>query len=223
MDNRMPETLRHSADNGGAEGPARHSGEARPPQIVELRTAGAARGAVFRRLTNEIRGELRLCSALEAQADRLPELCVRCYGLLSEALLRAHRREAKGPARIFIDTLLEDPHGEAADLAAALAQAASDRQEDDTVAFELAEAMQTALAAGRPRNPAALGYLMRSYFEPRRRRIAWEVAAVFEPAKLILSDETCKTLLTRFPAPEQDLSSFTATTGDLNCAARSES
>ncbi|MEL6980223.1 MAG: hypothetical protein AAGM38_16295 [Pseudomonadota bacterium] len=153
-----------------------------------------ARAALFRALAEEAQEELRLCDEVEALADHLPEMCASCCSRMGAQLVRRAREEEYAIGACMIAQLRADPYGETAVLKAALDQARLDRIDDQGVAFELSEALvQAAVAKGRAGAPA-LGYLMRNFFEGRRRRTAWESAALFEPAKLLLSDGACADL-----------------------------
>lgn len=179
--------------------------QARRGRTAPSRAGGGeatARAALFRALGQEAQAELKLCEAVEAMADRLPEICACCCRRIGAQLVRRAREEERTAGAVVIAELQADPHGETAALRSVLDQARLDRIDDQGVAFELSEALvQAAINGGRARS-MALGYLMRNFFEGRRRRMAWETAALFEPAKLILSDAACARLFMRVSTAE---------------------
>ena len=58
---------------------------------------------------------------------------------------------------------------------------------DESLAHETADQLEKALACGRVENPEMLGYMLRGFFECRRRHIAWEDAIVVPLARHRLS------------------------------------
>ena len=58
---------------------------------------------------------------------------------------------------------------------------------DESLAHDTADQLELALERGRVENPEMLGYMLRGFFECRRRHIAWEDAIVLPLARLRLS------------------------------------
>lgn len=54
---------------------------------------------------------------------------------------------------------------------------------DENLAYDTADQLERALECGRAENPEMLGYMLRGYFECRRRHIAWEDAVVLPLAR----------------------------------------
>ena len=63
-----------------------------------------------------------------------------------------------------------------------------EEREDSDIAVELADALDAVAVEGEVTNPNALGYLMRSFFENRRRHLAWRREAFVEPARRALEE-----------------------------------
>ncbi|MBX2856787.1 MAG: hypothetical protein KTR21_17505 [Rhodobacteraceae bacterium] len=131
------------------------------------------------------RAELAFCSSLEDAANQLPALCLGRFLKFGAALrLMPERQEARRIEERFSQILLAQDNAKA--LAAALAMIDLEEREDADIAIELADALDAAAAAGEVVNPNALGYLMRSFFENRRRHLAWRREAFIEPARRML-------------------------------------
>lgn len=147
------------------------------------------------------RAELQFCDALENAANELPEFCIGKY-LRFASVLRMARDKRQAPelaerlARLQIDAEVRSA------LAGALRTINTEEQEDADIAVELADALDDVTAAGAVYNPEALGYLMRQYFECRRRHLAWRRIGFLAPAQQAL-----------------DAEDFLALTGPLNRAA----
>jgi hemerythrin-like domain-containing protein len=58
---------------------------------------------------------------------------------------------------------------------------------DESLAHDTADQLELALERGRVENPEMLGYMLRGFFECRRRHIAWEDAIVIPLARYRLS------------------------------------
>lgn len=58
---------------------------------------------------------------------------------------------------------------------------------DESLGHDTAEQLEQALMSGRVANPEMLGYMLRGFFECRRRHIAWEDAIVLPLARYRLS------------------------------------
>lgn len=133
-------------------------------------------GLLTARLAARICAETRLCGELEVAADRLPEIDAEEFRRLAVAL-RASRGQPSAQALREALALgaIEREGIEGAD---AMALLAGEEQRDGDAALELAEALDSAATAGGETNADALGYLMRHYFESRRRHLAWRSVAL---------------------------------------------
>lgn len=128
--------------------------------------------------------QLELCDALEHIADGLPD-CV-------------DRRLAHSAATVLDNGLalyvrfedeqlfprLRSRGGHALD--GALVQLEGEHVRDQALALEIAEQLDTLCAQGACRNPEMLGYMLRGFFDGRRRHIAWENTVVISIAPSLL-------------------------------------
>lgn len=142
------------------------------------------------------RAQLALCCALEDIADRLPTLPPSRARKAASAL----RRAAVAPEfEKLREVLAASAAGRAttrdAPLRNALKLIAAEERDDADRAQELSEALDEAARGRRVPNPDALGYLLRSYFEARRRHLAWRGEAVLAPARTLLGEEAVSKLL----------------------------
>lgn len=142
----------------------------------------------FTGLTASIRSMRAFYDALEDAADSLPVInAALCEHFIER--LEQHANGGANPEEATLFPLLAEHVDDGYDFDAAVAQAKLEHRRDADVAMELAEALETAQRKGGPRNPAALGFLMRHFFECRRRHLAWEELAVLRPAARILTRE----------------------------------
>ena len=117
---------------------------------------------------------LRLCSTLEDVADSLPRGYdrVKCLRLASELvpLVRAiHRFEEETLFPAYIEAMrMQDRDS------GSIARLLSEHVEDECFAGELTEALLDLGRGGPPPNPEALGFMLRGFFESKRRHIAFE-------------------------------------------------
>ncbi|MEO1292759.1 MAG: hypothetical protein AAFV62_08020 [Pseudomonadota bacterium] len=150
-----------------------------------------------------IRAELTLCRALEAEADRLPAVCYGRFNRIVAAL--RHLAEVR-PAAHLMEQVAHLPdassRGALTDYVHLIAE---EDERDADVALELADAMEVAMGAGAAPNPEALGYLMRGFFDSRRRHLAWRQKAFFDTAAAILDTKTFRALAAPLDAVAQDL------------------
>lgn len=129
--------------------------------------------------------QMSFCAEMETMADALPSLASDRAAWLV-ARLREH---AAGVADLEERTLfpvLEPRRRVDPTLDEAIDQACADHSDDADLACELSEALETIRASGRAANPSALGYLMRCYFEQRRRHLRWEDRAILRPATALM-------------------------------------
>ena len=126
-----------------------------------------------------------MCGMLERIADGLPDAAPNALAAFASRMLL---RQAADHAS-FEDDLLFPALSAAqppAHLRAAMALASSEHAHDDGARIELAEALSDLAATGRAANPAALGFMLRSYFTTQRRHMDWEETALFAAARDLL-------------------------------------
>ena len=121
--------------------------------------------------------EHSICDALERAADELPEINAPLYlklvGELRTLRSRQHIEELEDAFE-----QLAPPQQDA--LSPAFSRLAHEERTDADIALELMDALTSAAHDSAP-NAEALGYLMRGYFENRRRHLAWRRRAFWEP------------------------------------------
>ena len=120
------------------------------------------------------RHQLVLCDAIEGIADRLPAnadpiQCLRIASMLVPLLRGIHRYEEEVIFRSF-ETL--SPDGESS--ARSIQRLRAEHVEDECLADEITEALLAIGHGDQVRNPEALGYMMRTFFETTRRHVAFE-------------------------------------------------
>ena len=131
------------------------------------------------------RAELAFCSALEDSANQLPEFCLRRFTKFTVALrTMPKRQEAQRMEQRLSQVAVNESNAQA--LSMALAMIDLEEREDADTAMELADTLDEVVDDGAVANPNALGYLMRSFFENRRRHLAWRREAFVEPARRTL-------------------------------------
>lgn len=117
--------------------------------------------------------KLRLCDALEAIADALPDAIdrVHCLSVASELvpmLRAAHRFE-----ECYIFPLYAKARGDDAE-APSLARLKAEHVEDECFADEITETLLAIGRGGPIGNAEATGFMLRGFFEMQRRHIAFE-------------------------------------------------
>lgn len=117
--------------------------------------------------------QLNLCATLERIADDLPNpvdrlLASHAINALREALPRQSRLE-----EIYLFPALRRVVREGARTEAALHLLSEERQNDECLAQDIAEHLEYAMQMSKIENPNMLGYMLRHFFECRRRHIAW--------------------------------------------------
>ncbi|MFC5386227.1 hemerythrin domain-containing protein [Aquamicrobium segne] len=117
---------------------------------------------------------LRLCDLLEEVADSLPYHVDRhkCLTIASELepLLRGiHRFEEEALLPAYGQVLEQQGRG-----AASVERLLAEHVEDESFAAELTEALLVLGRTGAVENPEALGFMLRGFFEAKRRHVAFE-------------------------------------------------
>lgn len=117
--------------------------------------------------------KLRLCDALEAIADALPDAIdrVHCLSVASELvpmLRAAHRFE-----ECHIFPLYAKARGDEAE-APSIARLKAEHVEDECFADEITETLLAIGRGGPIGNAEATGFMLRGFFEMQRRHIAFE-------------------------------------------------
>ncbi|HTO27743.1 MAG TPA: hemerythrin domain-containing protein [Devosia sp.] len=132
-------------------------------------------GSALREIVTGHREQLGLCRTLELIADTLPNevdpaLCKAAAGCIQRVMTKVVQVEqealasdlaARGPKRVF-------------DLTATLDRLLRENEEDLCYAEELQETLRELGDGRRTVSTDALGYMLRGFFELRRRRIALE-------------------------------------------------
>lgn len=153
---------------------------------VERLNASMEAFAGMRMLETAAKRQMAFCGEIEAIADELPSIAADRLAWLV-ARLREHGAGLADLEETTLFPLLERHFAEDPCLKPAIAQARQDHECDADLAVELAETLETVRKTGAPKNPSALGFLMRHYFEQRRRHLAWEAAVLIGPARSLLT------------------------------------
>lgn len=117
---------------------------------------------------------LRVCAALEEVADSLPANVdrVKCMVIAAELepLLRGvHRFEEEALFPAYAEALRMAGRDQAS-----VERLMAEHVEDECFAAELTEALLDIGRGGAPCNPEALGFMLRGFFEGKRRHVAFE-------------------------------------------------
>lgn len=140
-------------------------------------------------LVSRLNGHFRvlsdLCHRLEEIADHLPDHVDRQDALhvarsLCPTVMSAHDFEES-----VLFPLLKSRFTRDADIREALESLHFEHWEDEMFAEELAEALIGFVSGLEPRNPEALGYMLRGFFGGIRRHIAFEKAQIVPLLKQI--------------------------------------
>jgi hemerythrin-like domain-containing protein len=119
--------------------------------------------------------KLKLCQAIEAIADGLPSAvdrlqCLQVANQLVPLLRETHRYEEENVFPVF-----ERAGGrDALATAASIRRLKAEHVEDECAAQDLTEVLLEIGHGGTIQNPEALGFMLRAFFEPIRRHIAFE-------------------------------------------------
>jgi hemerythrin-like domain-containing protein len=129
-----------------------------------------------------------LADLLEGVADGLPDGVDRRAAALGGHSLRmlAARRWALEEQALF--PLIESRAPENAPARRAIAIARREHRETAGRAIELADELDALADSGRARNPDALGFMLRAFFDGLRRHLDWTEAAILPAARDGLDD-----------------------------------
>lgn len=144
-----------------------------------------------------------LCDILEQIADGLPadidrRRCREAASALRYDLPLHHLDEEEG-----LFPLLRRHAAQSENLCAITARLSSEHSADESFAEELTEELETLSATGIARNPEALGYMLRGFFESYRRHIHWENEVLLPLARQTLTREDLNELSARMAAHRQ--------------------
>jgi len=146
-------------------------------------TAAEIRRDPFAYVSYEHVIEERLCDLLEAIADALPNgVSPVCAKSAVDYL------QSRFPGHITLENEIIFPALKTArsigpSLGRAVKQAQQEHASDEDTAAELAEALTTFIDDGDAGNANVLGYMLRGFFEQRRRHIVWEEALLYPLAR----------------------------------------
>ena len=148
-----------------------------PPPAAEIRHDP------FAYLFHEHVIEERLCDLLEASADALADGVSPDCGKTAVDYL-----QSRFPRHIALENEIVFPMLKAArvadlSLGRAIKQALQEHAADEDTAAELAEALTAFMDRGKVGDANALGYMLRGFFEQRRRHIVWEEALLYPLAR----------------------------------------
>ena len=115
-----------------------------------------------------------LCDTLERIADSLPKsidrgVCARIGEQLVPFVQKVHHFEEN-----VIFPLFQEKLKDRAELSVMIERLKAEHHEDEYFAEEVAEALRKVGQGEEIRNPEAFGYMLRAFFETRRRHIAFE-------------------------------------------------
>ncbi|WEK06670.1 MAG: hemerythrin domain-containing protein [Candidatus Devosia phytovorans] len=119
--------------------------------------------------------QIRLCQTLESIADSLPrEIDVALCRDAASAILPIMTRVVQSEQEALTQELAERGPSRMIDLTATVSRILRENAEDLSYAEELQETLRELAEGSRSVSTDALGYMLRSFFESRRRRIALE-------------------------------------------------
>jgi len=124
-------------------------------------------------IEHEQESQLKLCEALERIADGLPAMPdTVLVGFLVELLRTCFPRQSILDDEYLFPALrkVSKYDGKTSEL---LSQLKAERQTDEYLAHDLADNLEQMVPSARIENPNMLGYMLRHFFECRRRQIAW--------------------------------------------------
>jgi hemerythrin-like domain-containing protein len=157
--------------------------------IEELRLLNGAPGDVgplgnpLAYLAHDHATQRALADLLEGVADGLPDGVDRRAAALGAHSLRmlAARRWALEEQALF--PLIESRAPDGAPARRAIAIARREHRETAGRAIELADELEALAAIGRARNPDALGFMLRAFFDGLRRHLDWMDATIMPAAR----------------------------------------
>ncbi|MCI4660828.1 MAG: hypothetical protein MRY63_03270 [Neomegalonema sp.] len=138
--------------------------------------------------------QLRLCDTLEEAADELPSFSARRLGACSSALRLLGEAREIGPVSAAMRQIESAPPA-LQKLEKVLILIADEATQDADLALELADALDEVIRIGVIFNPDALGYLMRQFFENKRRHLSWRREAFVLPVRDLISDADFSTVM----------------------------
>lgn len=128
--------------------------------------------------------QLELCRALEHIADGLPDSVDRRLAKSAATVLESGLSHYVRFEDEQLFPLVQSRSG--ASITDALRQLHDEHVCDQGLALEIAEELEELCEQAICRNPAMLGYMLRGFFEGRRRHIVWENAVVIPIARQVL-------------------------------------
>ena len=133
------------------------------------------------------RAQRALADLLESVADSLPDAVNQASAALAASLLRDSvvRRSTLEEAALF--PLIEAQVPDDSPIHRAVVLARREQRDCAGRAIELAEELDLLAARGRSRNPDALGFMLRAYFDGLRRHLDWIDVAILPHAREVLS------------------------------------
>jgi hemerythrin-like domain-containing protein len=135
-----------------------------------------------------------LCDTLEAIADSLPEavdpeLCASVLDLLKNDLPLHHKDEEEG-----LFPLLQQVSPSDKNVSRHLEQLSWEHSTDESLAHEIADALEKLAEGKSSENPNMLGYMLRAFFEGYRRHLHWENTVLLPLARERLSENELRQL-----------------------------
>ncbi|GBE44141.1 hypothetical protein BMS3Bbin10_02231 [bacterium BMS3Bbin10] len=133
--------------------------------------------------------ELNLCNLLEKIADHLLEPLDRELANTGILTLRHCVKRHVALEEGYLYPVLARRAGRDELTEAMLVQIRGEHAVDECLAHDTADQLELALTRGHVEKPEMLGYMLRGFFECRRRHIAWEDAIVLPLARRLLAEE----------------------------------
>ncbi len=140
-------------------------------------------------IARQHRAELCLCNLLEQIADNLPQPLDRELGNSGVTALRYCVKRHMALEEGYLYPVLARRAGRDELTEAMLEQIKVEHAADECLAHDTADQLEDALACGHVEKPEMLGYMLRGFFECRRRHIAWEDATILPLARHRLEEE----------------------------------
>lgn len=144
-------------------------------------------------IEKEHQAERNLCDMLERIADSLLEPLDTVLASTGIVALRSCLKRHVALEEIYLYPVLTKrlcPGDLAENL---LEHIRFEHTADESLAHDTADQLEQALGSGRVENPEMLGYMLRGFFECRRRHIAWEDAIILPLARYRLSAKDFRT------------------------------
>lgn len=138
--------------------------------------------------------QLELCNCLEHIADLLPDSVDRRLAKSAATMLEGGLTHYVTFENEKLFPLVRR-RGDGA-IADALRQLEGEHLRDEAFALEIAEELEGLCKRAACRNPEMLGYMLRGFFEGRRRHIAWENTVVIPFARRVLQPDDLGELAT---------------------------